>query len=143
MPFDLPVLLPRQDRVRGQFGAIVRDHHTGIAPQLCDPVQFPRHTMARDRRLDDGGQALPAEVVDDAQDPEPPTPGQAVGHGVEGPALAGSLQDRHRCAGPKRPIPPATLTHRQPCLVFVQDADDLLFCEPAALYVRLYRLRTD
>lgn len=38
VPFDLPVLLPCQDRVRGQFGAIVGNHHAGVAPQLGDPV---------------------------------------------------------------------------------------------------------
>jgi hypothetical protein len=51
--FDFPVLLPRQDRIRDQFCAVVTDHHAGIAPQLGDPVQFPGHAMARDRCVDD------------------------------------------------------------------------------------------
>jgi hypothetical protein len=56
VPFDFPVLLPRQDRVRGQFCAVVTDHHAGIAPQLGDPVEFPGHLTVRDRRVDDGTQ---------------------------------------------------------------------------------------
>ncbi len=70
--------------------------------------------MTRDRCVNNGGQALPAEVVDDAQHPEPAAPGKAVGHEVERPALVGSLRDRHGCADPKRPLSPATLAHSQP-----------------------------
>lgn len=35
---------------------------------LGDDVEFPGDTLTRDRIVDDRGQALPAEVVDDAQD---------------------------------------------------------------------------
>ncbi len=40
VPLDLPVLLPFQDGIRGQFGPVVADHHAGVAPHLGDPVQF-------------------------------------------------------------------------------------------------------
>ena len=107
VPFDLPVLLPCQDRIRGQLRAIVTDHHAGIAPQLGDPVEFPCHMMARDRCVDDGTQALPAAVVDDAQDPELTTPGQASPRTNAGSDPAGSPSacgfrvpacGRHACA---------------------------------------------
>ena len=44
--FDLSVLLPREDRIRRQFCAVVGDHHAGIATQLGDPVEFSGHAMA-------------------------------------------------------------------------------------------------
>ena len=31
VPFDLPVLLPSQDRIRSQLRPVVTDHHAGIA----------------------------------------------------------------------------------------------------------------
>jgi hypothetical protein len=82
LPFDFPVQLPPQDRVLGQVRAPLplcsnrwrlnvsfTDHHAGIAPHSGDLVQFPRHTMAGDRCVDESTEALPAEVVDDAQQP--------------------------------------------------------------------------
>lgn len=66
---------------------------------LGDDVEFPGDTFARDRVVDDGGQALAAEVVDDAQDPEAAAVGQRVGDEVEAPALVGILRDCHRLLG--------------------------------------------
>lgn len=40
VPLHLPVLLPLQDGIGGQFGPVVADHHAGVAPNLGDPVQF-------------------------------------------------------------------------------------------------------
>lgn len=40
VPFDCAILLPFQDRVAGQLGAVIADHHAGISPYLGDPVQF-------------------------------------------------------------------------------------------------------
>ena len=97
VPFDLPILLPCQDGIRGQLGAIVRHDHAGVAAILGDDVEFAGDAFARDRVVDDGGQAFPAEVVDDAQDPEAAAVGERVGDEVEAPALVGILRDRHRC----------------------------------------------
>ncbi len=72
MLIDLSVLPSRQDRVRGQLRAVDGDHHAGIAPHLCDLVEFPRHTMARDRCVDDDAQhpetATPNEMAQDTAD---------------------------------------------------------------------------
>ena len=81
-PCELAVLLPFQDRVRGQFGPIVRDHHAGIAPHFGDPVQLAGTTDARQRSVDDGRQACPAEVVEHVLNPEPAATGQAVGREI-------------------------------------------------------------
>lgn len=40
LPVDLAGFLPLQHRVTGQFRAVVRDHHAGIATQLGDTIQF-------------------------------------------------------------------------------------------------------
>ena len=44
VPLDLAIFLPFQDSVRGQLGAIVRDHHAGIAAYLGDTIQLPGNT---------------------------------------------------------------------------------------------------
>lgn len=124
VPFDLSVLLPREDCIRRQLCPVVACHHAGIATQLGDAVEFPGHAMARDRRVDDGTKALSAEVVDDAQHPETATPDKAVSHKVEGPALVRPLRDRNWRTGSKGPLSPATFAHRQP--LFAIDAVELL-----------------
>ncbi len=44
VPADLTVFLPFQHRVRSQFRAVVADHHTGIATQFSDAIQFTGDT---------------------------------------------------------------------------------------------------
>ena len=61
VPLDMALLLPLQDGVRGQLGAVVADHHAGIAADLGDPVQLASHPDAGDGGVDDRGQAFPAE----------------------------------------------------------------------------------
>ena len=46
VPLDSVLLLPLEHSVRGQFGAVVADHQSGIAPPLGDPVQFTGNTDA-------------------------------------------------------------------------------------------------
>ena len=47
VPLDLAVFLPFQDRVRGQLGPIIADHHAWISPHPDDPVQFASDKDAR------------------------------------------------------------------------------------------------
>ena len=54
MPFHLAILLPFQDGVRRQLGAVVGYHHAGKATHLGDPVQLPRYPDARDRGVHHG-----------------------------------------------------------------------------------------
>ena len=44
MPFDSKLLLPGQDRVRGELGAVVADDHARAAAGLDDAVEFNRKT---------------------------------------------------------------------------------------------------
>lgn len=73
VPLDLTFLLPFEDRVRGELGPIVVEHHERIPPHLGDPVQLAGDTLARQQCIDDRCQAFPAEVVDHAQNAEPAT----------------------------------------------------------------------
>ena len=116
VPLDLSLLLPGQDGVRGQLGAVVGDDHAGIAAALGDLVELAADPLAGERVVDDGCQALPAEVVDDAQDAEAPAVGQGVGDEVEAPALVGILRDRHRRSGAESSLAATALAHRQPLL---------------------------
>lgn len=83
MPLDTALFLPSQDGVRGQLRSVVADHHAGTPPELGDPIEFAGDPLAGERGVDDGSQALPAYVVDDAEHPEPPSAGQAVGYEVQ------------------------------------------------------------
>ena len=95
VPFNLPILLPFEHGVRRQLGAVVTDDHAGGATRLRDPVQLAGNADAGDRSIDDGGQALPAEVVDHAEDTEPAAINQSIRHEVQAPALVRPLRDRH------------------------------------------------
>lgn len=68
MPFDLAVPAPGEDRMRGQVGAIVTDHHARPASLLADAIKLPGHPLAGQGGVDYGRQAFPAEVVNHAQD---------------------------------------------------------------------------
>ena len=83
MPFDLSILAPLEDGVRGQLGAVVADDHTGIASGFGNNVQLPGDTDAGDRVVDDGRETLTAEVVDDTENPEPAPIRQAVRYEVQ------------------------------------------------------------
>lgn len=83
MPGNAAILLPREDGVRYQFGAVVWDHHAGIAAWLGDRVQFASNAFAQDRVIDDGRQTLTANVTDHARDAEAPTVDQHFRHDLE------------------------------------------------------------
>ncbi len=48
MPFDLALLLPFKNGVRGQLGTVVRVHHARVAAALCYDVQLTGDTDAGD-----------------------------------------------------------------------------------------------
>jgi len=122
MPFDLAPLAPLEDGVRGQFGAVIADDDAGIVSGFGDEIQFPGDTDARDRVVDYGRQALPAEVIDDTKNPEPAAIRQTVGDEVQGPSLVRLLRDRHRHSGAQYSLAAAALAHRQ-ALLLVEPVD--------------------
>jgi hypothetical protein len=85
------ILAPSEHRHAGQFRSIVADNRLGLAAPCHDGCQFPRDTQARERGVCNQGETLPAEVVDDCQNPEPAAIGEGVRHKVQAPALIGSL----------------------------------------------------
>ena len=110
VPVDAARLPPLKNGVRGQLGAVVRDHHAGITPDASDPVEFPRNTDARDRVFRHRRQALPAEVVYHAKDLGPPAIDEGARDDVQRPALVAILRDRHRRPCPQRPHTAASFT---------------------------------
>jgi hypothetical protein len=52
MPLDRTLLLPVQDGVRGQFGAVIRDDQQRLATAGDDPVAFTRDPPPGQRRID-------------------------------------------------------------------------------------------
>ena len=116
VPFDPALLLPCEDGVRGQLGAVIADDHARSPTHLGDPVEFARDTNTGERVIDDEGQAFPAEVIDHAQDAEAAAVEQRIGHEVEAPALVRALRGRHRRPCAERSLAPAALAHRQPFL---------------------------
>src|SRR3954469_313094 len=53
VPLDLAILLPAQNGVRGQLGAVVGDDHAGITAALGDSIELPADPLAGDRVVDD------------------------------------------------------------------------------------------
>ena len=117
VPLDIALLRPAQDRHAGQFGAVIADDRMGACHPLehgC--IKFTPDPRTRDRRVGDQAHALPAVVINDSKDPEPPPTGEGIGYEVEAPALVGPLRDRHRCPRAQSPLAPAPAAHLQPLL---------------------------
>jgi hypothetical protein len=83
-----------------------------IAAPLGNGVELSGDTLARERVVDDRGQALPTEVVNDAQDAEAASIDQRVEDEVEAPALVGLLRYGHRRPRAERSLAATTLLHR-------------------------------
>ncbi len=83
MPFDLMLLAPAQDRIRGELGVIVGHDHLWLAAALDEGRQFAGNSFARDRGVRDSRQAFPRHVVDNVEDTEAATAGELVVHEVE------------------------------------------------------------
>ena len=77
VPSDAAFLLPAQDGVRSELGAVVADDHQGLSAGRDDGVELARHPSAGDRRVDDQRQAFAGEVVDNNEHPEAAAIGQA------------------------------------------------------------------
>jgi hypothetical protein len=73
VPLDATLLLPSQDGVRGQLGAVVTDDHARIVAQFSDLIEFAGDTQAGERRVHDQTEAFPREVIDQRQDAEAPS----------------------------------------------------------------------
>ena len=93
VPLDSAFLLPAQDGMGGQLGAVVADDHLrpDHAIRRCGRARG-RHAVPGERGVDDERQALPGEVVDHDEHPEPSTVRQRVRDEVEAPALVRSLR---------------------------------------------------
>ena len=124
VPSNAAFLLPAQDGVRSQLGAVVADDHQRLSAGRNDRVELARHPPAGDRRVDNQRQALAGEVVDNDKHPEATPVGQHVGDEVEAPALVDSLRQGHRCARAEGPFAAAAAANRQP--LFPVDPKQLL-----------------
>ena len=116
MPFNPCLLRPAQDRRPGEFGAIVRDAHSGSAASRNEGVKLAHDPQSGQRRVGHQRQAFPREVIDDRQDPEPSAIGECVRQEVQAPTLVGTLRQRHRRPCAQRTLAAATPAHLQPFL---------------------------
>ena len=82
-----------------------------VTAHLGDPVQLAGHADTRKRGIDHGRQTFPAEVVDDAEDAEPPAVRERIRHEVERPPLVRPLRDRHGRPGPDRTLASTPFTN--------------------------------
>lgn len=87
----------------------VRDDRARPAAAGDDGVQFPDDAGARQRRIRDQCQAFPREVVDDGQNPEPPTICEGVADEIQAPALVHPAWRDHRPSRSQGPLAAATL----------------------------------
>jgi len=115
-PVDADAVGPFEHRPAGHLGSVVADDGVRLATPGNQDVQLAGHAMAADRGVDDQGQGLAGEVVDDAQNVEAPAPAEAVGDEVQAPALSRSVRQGHRRARPGGPLTSAPAAHRQTLL---------------------------
>ena len=99
MPGDAGGLGPGEHGIRGELGAVIADDELGLAAHRHERAQLSRHPLARNRGVDDGGQAFLGYVVDHVQDAQPPTGDELVVH-------AGALTLAAGCDDP--PIDPVS-----------------------------------
>ena len=70
VPSNAAFLLPPQDGVGRELGAVVADDHQRLPAGRNDGIELACHPSAGNRRVDDQRQALADEVVENDQHPE-------------------------------------------------------------------------
>ena len=129
VPVDAGSVGPFQHRPAGHLGSVVADDGVGPATPGDQDVQLAGHAMAADRGVDDQGQGLAGEVVDDAQDAEAPPPAEAVGDEVQAPALVRSVRQGLGRTRAGSPLADASAAHRR---AFLTGASSCPGCRPRA-----------
>ena len=59
VPLDPAFLLPGQNGIRGELGAVVAHDHAWATPAFDDVAKFAHHTQGGERGIDDQAQAFP------------------------------------------------------------------------------------
>jgi len=80
---DLTICGEGQDRVTGQFRAVIRNNHAQFTSTLDQLVQFPRHALAGDQHIRNCCEAFPCHDIDHVQDAKAPTAGELIMHEVQ------------------------------------------------------------
>src|SRR6185312_12344642 len=93
VPFDVAFLLPGQDGVRGELGAVVADDYARAASRLDDAVELAHDPWGSKRGVGHQPEAFPGEVIDQSEDAEAPATHQRVHDEVERPAQIPVLRD--------------------------------------------------
>jgi hypothetical protein len=114
VPLDAAILLPGEDRVRGELGAVVTDDHAGIAPLFGDPIKFAGDTKTGERGVHHQTEAFPGEVIDQREDAEAPAAHQRIRDQVERPAQIAVLRDGHRRSGAESALSATAPANGQP-----------------------------
>ena len=113
MPVNAALLLPDENRVRGQLCAVVADDQTRQFAEGADPVELAGNPLAGQRGVGDQSQAFAAEVVDHCENAKAPSIDEAVGDKVQRPALIAPLRQRQRRSGAECAFPAAAFANRQ------------------------------
>lgn len=111
MPFDAALLLPGQDGIRRELGAVVADDHARATSALDDAAELADDAGSGQRGVGYQPQALPGEVIDNSEDAEAPPACQRVHDEVERPAQIAILRDGHRGPGAQSPLAAAAFAH--------------------------------
>ena len=113
MLFDTLLLRPTEDRVAGELGPVVADHHFRLASVRDDPIKLPNDAPAREGRVSDKAYVFPGAYIDRSQDPEPAPVGQLVRHKVERPVCFGNQRLRQWHPRDYSPLSATATANRQ------------------------------
>jgi hypothetical protein len=131
MPGHPAVVRPAQDRIRGEFAAIVADHHPGLALLMDQPIQLPHDPQAGERGISHQAKAFAGAIVDDGQNAEAASVDELIRDKVQRPAVVGGKADRHRRSRPDRPLAAAAAANGQ--LLLPVEAEQPLVIDHIAL----------
>ena len=64
VPFDVVLLLPSHDGVRGELGAVIADQHARVATEFGDAIELAHDPQAGERSVRHQAEAFSREVID-------------------------------------------------------------------------------
>ncbi len=114
VPVDASPLAPGEDCHRGQLRPVVRDNHLRSAAKGDQRVELAGDAVAGQRGVGDQGQALPTEVIDHRQHPEPTPVREGITDKIEAPAPVHRVRHQHRPPCAERPLAATSPAHLEP-----------------------------
>ena len=104
VPIDFGICRLGQDRVAGQFRAVVANDRLGLAMAYDEKIELTGNQLVREREVGDRDQALPGADVVDRQNAESAPADELIGDEVQCPQIIRLRRAGHRGPGAQGPL---------------------------------------